>query len=153
MNSSSSINSSSASSGYNSSGVSYDDSVIAGSRKRARRVNEEEPAGNTAVESNNNDESIEQAAGSNEQAGANQAACLAHIINWITKSGNESNKNLAELCNKMFVAAKGMAKNLLSVQPLAPGDQELLLNENLNEIFLLYLAETKSFHNDGNLHY
>lgn len=74
------------------------------------------------------------------------SASLAHIMNWVKST--PTTENLIESTSKILLSALRWAKTLRSFITLPSQDQMQLLSENLNELFILQMAETKSFFNE-----
>jgi hypothetical protein len=77
---------------------------------------------------------------------------LGHnIMNWIKNSPSLSPDNLIELSTRLFFLATRWAKSQRSLLSLSLIDQNLLLSENLNELFALTAAESKSIVNESKI--
>nr|ASL70491.1 nuclear receptor [Brachionus rotundiformis] len=74
------------------------------------------------------------------------SASLAHIMNWVKST--PTTENLIESTSKILLSAMRWAKTLRSFVTLPSQDQLRLISENLNELFILQMAETKSFMNE-----
>ena len=85
----------------------------------------------------------------NNNINSNNSASLAHIMNWIKSTPSSSSESLAELSTKIFYAAMRWAKTQGNLQALPVMDQSLIVNDNLNELFLLQMAETKTISNES----
>nr|ASL70602.1 nuclear receptor [Brachionus koreanus] len=81
-----------------------------------------------------------------EKSKLHSSASLAHIMNWVKST--PTTENLIESTSKILLSALRWAKTLRSFASLPNHDQIQLLGENLNELFILQMAETKSFINE-----
>jgi hypothetical protein len=87
--------------------------------------------------------------GENSECSAN----LGNIINWIRNGSTLSPENLIDLSTKVFFLANRWARSQRNLTALSLADQNKLLSENMNELFLLQIAETKSIVNESNIKY
>jgi hypothetical protein len=79
-----------------------------------------------------------------------QAASLAHIMNWIKNTSQITTpESFIELSSRVYFGSIRWAKTQRNLLALNPLDQNIILNENLNELFLLHLAENKSILNES----
>jgi hypothetical protein len=75
----------------------------------------------------------------------NSAASLAHIMNWIRNT--PSVENLLDVSSKHFYATLRWAKSQKNFISLPLSDQNALINENIAELFVLQMAESRAFSN------
>lgn len=81
-----------------------------------------------------------------EKSKVHSSASLAHIMNWV--KSEPTTEHLIDSTSKILLSALRWAKTLRSFVTLPAHDQTQLLAENLNELFILQMAETKSFMNE-----
>ncbi|RNA12609.1 photoreceptor-specific nuclear receptor-like, partial [Brachionus plicatilis] len=81
-----------------------------------------------------------------EDSKVHSSASLAHIMNWVKSA--PTTEHLIDSTSKILLSALRWAKTLRSFVTLPGHDQSQLLAENLNELFILQMAETKSFMNE-----
>jgi hypothetical protein len=159
----SSVNCSSVSSGYSST----NDELGASSSKnnssidiKSKDENQSQIADETSDDQNNDDGGDESANelvtikndNRKEETSENKDQPnkhLGHILNWIKNSSPSSIENLSELSSRLFYSATRWAKNQRNLINLPETDQNLIVAENLNELFLLHIAETKSTINES----
>lgn len=79
---------------------------------------------------------------------AASAASLAHIMNWIKST--PSVESLKDVTTKIFYATVRWAKTQKNFLSLPASDQNSLLNENLTELFVLQMAESRFFSSELN---
>ncbi len=77
----------------------------------------------------------------------NSNASLAHIMNWIKSEPNAENFN--ELTSRILYSALKWTRTQRNFVNLPLNDQVLLLNDCLNELFILQVAENKSALTEG----
>lgn len=101
---------------------------------------------NTCDEVRNESAEEEEEETTDKQHKIHSGASLAHIMNWVKSAPTA--ENLIESTTKILLSTLRWAKTLRSFVSLSTQDQLHLLSENLNELFILQMAETKSFMNE-----
>nr|ASL70523.1 nuclear receptor [Brachionus calyciflorus] len=84
-----------------------------------------------------------------EKSKIHSSASLAHIMNWIKST--PTTENLIDSTTKILYSAIRWARTQKSFVNLSLQSQSTLINENLNELFILQMAETKSIMNELNI--
>lgn len=98
---------------------------------------------NESVDSESESKEEEETA---EKYKLHSSASLAHIMNWVKSA--PTTETLIESTSRILLSTLRWAKTLRSFLSLSTQDQLQLLNANLNELFILQMAETRSFINE-----
>ena len=82
-----------------------------------------------------------------DSAKLNSSASLAHIMNWIRSTPSE--ENLVEVTSRILYSAIKWTKTQRNFLSLPLADQKGLIYENISELYILQMAETKSASNES----
>lgn len=82
-----------------------------------------------------------------DSAKLNSSASLAHIMNWIRSTPSE--ENLVEVTSRILYSAIKWTKTQRNFLSLPLADQKCLIYENISELYILQMAETKSASNES----